>query len=309
MFRPSARDRFADRHRPTKEAVSESVDDVDAPAGAAVHALACVDEVRFRGQPAVRVAAGELGRDVPARPRDDRRLAPLPRSRAPGAPRRPAGAPGGSHDGPPAVGAVGQSVGGPALPGPPRRRRPRRAAVAHRRQRPAHPRTAGGTAGLAPRSILDPCRPGDLARGDRRGRPGLPVPAPHRGGRGRPRPPADARHDRRPDRPAPGAGGLRVAPVPPAARHAPARHWHLRLPARTHLALDDRGIPTGGNEREPAEAEPIGRRTFDDLYRLGRDRELALATDDARSRCAPDPGTPTPRCGFPPAARSPPSSR
>ena len=61
----------------------------------------------------------------------------------------------------------------------------------------------------------------------------------------------------------------------------PRRHWQLRLPARTHLALDERGIPTGVEEAEPAEAEPIGRRTFDDLYRLGRGRDLALLADGA----------------------------
>jgi galactose mutarotase-like enzyme len=60
----------------------------------------------------------------------------------------------------------------------------------------------------------------------------------------------------------------------------PRRHWHLRLPARSHLALDDRGIPTGGEDVEPGEADPIGRRTFDDLYLLGHDRDLALVADD-----------------------------
>ena len=49
---------------------------------------------------------------------------------------------------------------------------------------------------------------------------------------------------------------------------------------RTHVALDERGIPTEAEESESAEAEPIGRRTFDDLYRLGRGRDLALLTDD-----------------------------
>jgi galactose mutarotase-like enzyme len=55
--------------------------------------------------------------------------------------------------------------------------------------------------------------------------------------------------------------------------------WRLRLPTRHHLALDGRGIPTGESNPEPAEATPIGRRTFDDLYRLGRQRRLALEAD------------------------------
>jgi aldose 1-epimerase len=60
----------------------------------------------------------------------------------------------------------------------------------------------------------------------------------------------------------------------------PRRHWRLRLPARTHLALDGRGIPTGAENAEPREADAIGRRTFDDLYQLGRERTLALETED-----------------------------
>jgi len=63
-------------------------------------------------------------------------------------------------------------------------------------------------------------------------------------------------------------------------RGTPRRRWHLRLPARTHLALDDRGIPTGAEEAQRSEADPIGSRTFDDLYALGRERRLALVTDD-----------------------------
>jgi aldose 1-epimerase len=66
---------------------------------------------------------------------------------------------------------------------------------------------------------------------------------------------------------------LRVSGVPRA-------RWGLRLPPRRHLALDEQGLPTGGVEAAAAEHAPIGRRTFDDLYRLGRDRRLAFTTDD-----------------------------
>ncbi|MGZ8751961.1 MAG: aldose 1-epimerase [Acidimicrobiia bacterium] len=70
----------------------------------------------------------------------------------------------------------------------------------------------------------------------------------------------------------------------------PARsRWWLRLPTRRHLALDALGIPTGESQRQSAEADPIGRRTFDDGYGLGRDRRLAIANDAGRSielRCA-----------------------
>ena len=62
---------------------------------------------------------------------------------------------------------------------------------------------------------------------------------------------------------------------------SPRSGWRLRLPARTHLSLDGRGIPTGEEHAEPREAEPIGHRTFDDLYRLGRERNLTLMADDS----------------------------
>jgi len=67
--------------------------------------------------------------------------------------------------------------------------------------------------------------------------------------------------------------------VPGTPRH----RWQLRMPGRAHCALDDRGIPNGATEREPAESAAIGTRTFDDLYALGRDRRLSFASDDGRS--------------------------
>ena len=60
---------------------------------------------------------------------------------------------------------------------------------------------------------------------------------------------------------------------------APRAAWRLLLPDRTHLELDDRGLPTGRATQEPPEAAPVGERTFDDLYALGRDpagRRLGL---------------------------------
>jgi galactose mutarotase-like enzyme len=60
----------------------------------------------------------------------------------------------------------------------------------------------------------------------------------------------------------------------------PRSRWSVHLPAREHLELDERGIPTGASSREPAEHEVVGRRTFDDLYRLGRDRRLAFTGED-----------------------------
>jgi galactose mutarotase-like enzyme len=59
------------------------------------------------------------------------------------------------------------------------------------------------------------------------------------------------------------------------------REWRLRLPPRRHMTLDEYGIPTGASTAEPAEHAPVGRRTFDDLYELGRQRRVALEADDA----------------------------
>jgi galactose mutarotase-like enzyme len=70
----------------------------------------------------------------------------------------------------------------------------------------------------------------------------------------------------------------------------PRSRWHLRLPARTHLGLDERGIPTGGESPERREADPIGRRTFDDLYRLGRERNFALEAGDSAISMRPGRG-------------------
>jgi galactose mutarotase-like enzyme len=63
----------------------------------------------------------------------------------------------------------------------------------------------------------------------------------------------------------------------------PRHRWHLRLPSRTHVALDALGLPDGTERAEAGEAAPIARRTFDDLYRLGRDHRLALESDDGSS--------------------------
>ena len=53
------------------------------------------------------------------------------------------------------------------------------------------------------------------------------------------------------------------------------------MPACSHVLLDARGIPTGEEVRQRAEAEPIGLRTFDDLYRLGRDRAFTVADEES----------------------------
>lgn len=59
----------------------------------------------------------------------------------------------------------------------------------------------------------------------------------------------------------------------PGARREDVR---LRLPQRRHVELDDRQLPTGRAQVEGAEDEPVGTRTFDDLYELDDDRQLAV---------------------------------
>jgi aldose 1-epimerase len=58
---------------------------------------------------------------------------------------------------------------------------------------------------------------------------------------------------------------------------APRRDVQLRLPARRHIELDDRGLPTGASHAEDAADEPLGTRSFDDLYELGGDRRFVLS--------------------------------
>jgi aldose 1-epimerase len=53
--------------------------------------------------------------------------------------------------------------------------------------------------------------------------------------------------------------------------------WRLELPERRHTVLDERGLPAAAGEREPAEAGPLGDRTFDDGYdELGDPPRFAL---------------------------------
>jgi galactose mutarotase-like enzyme len=67
----------------------------------------------------------------------------------------------------------------------------------------------------------------------------------------------------------------------PGAKRADVR---LGLPARQHALLNDQGLPSGGSDLESAEVEPIGGRTFDDLYALGEGASLEL--DDGTDRLA-----------------------
>jgi galactose mutarotase-like enzyme len=56
----------------------------------------------------------------------------------------------------------------------------------------------------------------------------------------------------------------------------------LGLPSRHRLELDDRQLPTGRERREPAKAAPLASHTFDDGYRLGRDRRFTIEGERTR---------------------------
>jgi aldose 1-epimerase len=46
----------------------------------------------------------------------------------------------------------------------------------------------------------------------------------------------------------------------------PRDQWVIETPPLRHLKLDDRGLPTGETEEQPAITEPLGDKTFDDGY-------------------------------------------
>ena len=78
--------------------------------------------------------------------------------------------------------------------------------------------------------------------------------------------------------------------------------WRLLLPEREHLELDDRSIPTGRRVRQAGERDPIGSRTFDDLYALGDVRDLGIEGGGRRLRIRFDEGYPYAQVYAPPDA-------
>jgi aldose 1-epimerase len=46
----------------------------------------------------------------------------------------------------------------------------------------------------------------------------------------------------------------------------PRSDWRLALPARRHLTLDARGLPTGAHRDEPADEQPLAARALDDGF-------------------------------------------
>src|SRR3954449_9575668 len=63
--------------------------------------------------------------------------------------------------------------------------------------------------------------------------------------------------------PVPMAFGFHPYLAPPGA---PRERWEVELPEMAHLALDDRGLPTGAREPWRAQRFALGERTFDDAF-------------------------------------------
>lgn len=47
---------------------------------------------------------------------------------------------------------------------------------------------------------------------------------------------------------------------------APRGEWVIETPPLRHLELDERGLPTGGSQAQPARSEALGDKAFDDAY-------------------------------------------
>ncbi len=105
----------------------------------------------------------------------------------------------------------------------------------------------------------------------------------------------------------PGEVAVRVTIAPTGRSAVPVSFgWHpyfrlpgvgrdalaVELPARHHLVLDDRQLPTGEEVDEAGETISLRDRTFDDGYRLGRSRRLALVGGGHRLELALDRGYP-----------------
>jgi galactose mutarotase-like enzyme len=86
------------------------------------------------------------------------------------------------------------------------------------------------------------------------------------------------------DTPVPLAFAFHPYLAPPGA---PRERWEVELPAMAHLALDDRGLPTGSGTPQSAERFALGDRHYDDAFALGEDDQAAeFAVSDGTRRVA-----------------------
>jgi aldose 1-epimerase len=81
------------------------------------------------------------------------------------------------------------------------------------------------------------------------------------------------------EHPVPLAFGFHPYLAPPGA---PREHWEVELPAMAHLALDDRGLPTGAREPRPAERLVLADRAYDDAFALDGEAARFAVSDGTR---------------------------
>jgi aldose 1-epimerase len=65
---------------------------------------------------------------------------------------------------------------------------------------------------------------------------------------------------------------------------APRERWEVELPALAHLALDDKGLPTGAREPWRAQRLTLGDRAFDDGFALEHSGAARFAVSDGARR-------------------------
>jgi aldose 1-epimerase len=83
----------------------------------------------------------------------------------------------------------------------------------------------------------------------------------------------------------------------------PRERWRVALPDCRHLRLDARSIPTGEEERAPAQDDALGSRTFDDGYAdVPPDGEFVLAGGGRRIVVRFEEGYPCAQVFAPPTA-------
>jgi aldose 1-epimerase len=83
----------------------------------------------------------------------------------------------------------------------------------------------------------------------------------------------------------------------PAGRRA---DWSMRWPACAHVEVDERIMPTGVRTARSAMRGPIGNRTYDDHYALGRDRRFSVEAVGRRLQVAFDANYPFAQLYVPP---------
>ncbi|OBK46062.1 aldose 1-epimerase [Mycobacterium sp. 1081908.1] len=62
----------------------------------------------------------------------------------------------------------------------------------------------------------------------------------------------------------------------------PRAEWMIETPPLRHLRLDERGLPTGESEQQPAREEPLGDNAFDDAYDQVGDGEVFAVSGGGR---------------------------